>query len=128
MPCPYQYAYANDIQIKKYDFEEFSGICGRFGGKALIGIRAGYDLITEREVLSHELGHFISGTEDNIHFSKWSEQKADRCGREFLIPYDELISEIESDDWTADATVLACKFWVSVDTMIQRIKDVFHIS
>lgn len=128
MPCPYQYALANDIRIKKYDFEEFSGICGRFGGKSLIGIKSWYDEITEREVLSHELWHFIDGTEDSVHFSKFDEQRADRCGREFLIPYDELISAMEDEEWVCDANTLACKFWVSTDTMMKRIREVFNLS
>lgn len=128
MQCPYQYAYENDIQIKKYDFEEFSGICWKFWWKSLIGIKSGYDIVTEREVLSHELWHFISWTEENVHFSKYNEQKADRCGREFLIPYNELIEAIEDEEWTCDATTLACRFWVSVETMMQRIHEAFNLS
>ena len=126
-PCPYTYAREHDIQIKKYDFEEFSGICGRFGDNALIGIKDWYDIVTEREILWHELGHFLSGTENNIHFSKYDEQKADRFGRDFLIPRDELERAIEDIDGNADASILAMRFGVSIETMMERIRDLFRL-
>ena len=125
--CPYTYAKEHDIQIKHYDFEEFSGICGTFWNKSLIWIKNWYDPITEREVLWHELWHFLSWTENNIHFSKWDEQEADKFGREFLIPTSELIRAIEDNEWICDTYCLATIFGVSAETMQARVREVFNL-
>lgn len=125
--CPYSYAQNNGIEVKYYDFEEFSWICGKFWEKSLIGIKKWYDEITEREILAHELWHFLSWTENNIHFSKYDEQAADVCAREFLIPKTELISLIEDNEGIADACLLAAHFGVSIETMQKRICEVFDL-
>lgn len=125
--CPYSYAKENDIQIKYYDFEEFSGICGRFWKKSLIWIKKWYDKITEREILWHELWHFLSWTENNIHFSKYDEQEADKFGRDFLVPKNDLLRAIEDNEWICDSHYLAIIFWVSIETMKKRICEVFSL-
>lgn len=85
-------------------------------------------MIQEREVLSHEIGHIITDTADNIYISKWDEQRADVAWREFLINAEEVISLIEENEWVADAQLFASYFGVSVETMEKRIREIFNLS
>jgi Zn-dependent peptidase ImmA (M78 family) len=127
MICPYRYIRDNNIDFDRYDFGETEGSCMWMGGNAYIGVIIWLSQVREREVLGHEIGHFLDGTTNNMHFSKFDEQKADRSGWAFLVPYDKLISAIEDEEWECDASILACKFGVSFDFMQQRIREAFAL-
>lgn len=97
------------------------------GANFYIGLKKWMDFIREREVLSHEIGHILTDTTNNIHISKWDEQEADQAGREFLIQKEDLVTLIEENEWIADAPLLASHFGVSVETMQKRICEVFDL-
>ena len=97
------------------------------GENFYIGLKKWLSLREEREVLSHEIGHILTDTTDNIHISKWDEQEADQAGREFLIQKEDLVSIIEENEWIADACYLASHFGVSEDFMKKRICEVFNL-
>lgn len=126
MICPYQYMKTNDIDFDRYAFGENDWIAMTWpSGLWYIGVIRGLSPLREREVLGHEIGHFLTGTTNNIHFSKYDEVKAETSWQEFLIPYDKLIEAIEEDEGQCDAEVLACKFGVSFDYMYDRLKRLF---
>ena len=127
MPCPYSYCSENWIVLSRYNFSTIDGICSKMGANFYIGIKKWMDLIREREVLSHEIGHILTDTTDNIHISKWDEQEADQAGREFLIQKEDLMNLIEENEWIADAYYLASHFGVSEDFMRKRIAEVYDL-
>lgn len=110
MPCPYAFCSENGIILNRYNFSAIDGICSKMGENFYIGLKKGLDFVREREVLSHEIGHILTDTADNIHVSKYDEQLADISGREFLINADELFSLIEDNEGVADASILASHF------------------
>ena len=127
MPCPYAFCSENGIILNRYNFSAIDGICSKMGENFYIGLKKGLDFVREREVLSHEIGHILTDTADNIHISKYDEQEADASGRDFLINRDDLISLIEENEWIADACYLASHFGVSEDFMRKRIAEVYNL-
>ncbi len=120
----YSLARQRDIRVKKYSFMDIDGICTRRGENQYVWIREWMTEVQARETIAHEMGHLIDGTEDHVHV-RYAEWNAEKIWREILIPYDSLIKAIEEDEWVCDASTLACKFWVSMDTMMARINDIF---
>ena len=127
MPCPYNFCTENGIILSRYNFSTISWICSKMGENFYIGLKKWLSLREEREVLSHEIGHILTDTTNNIHISKWDEQEADKAGREFLIQKEDLVNLIEENEWIADAYYLASHFGVSEDFMRKRIAEVYNL-
>ncbi len=80
------------------------------------------DAVQEREVIAHEIGHFLTGTTDNIYRDKYIEKLADEAGANFLISKEEIVNHIEENEGICDAQHLSQIFGVSLPYMMNFIK------
>lgn len=122
---PFIIAKERDVKINFYDFSKIDGICTETPLGRYIGLSGSMNEIKTREVLAHELWHIQDGTSDSFHFSL-SEKRADKIGREILLPVEELIEEIQ-DRGECDINYLSLIFWVSYTTLEKRIKEIYKL-
>src|SRR5438445_468099 len=59
-----------DVELHRFDKEEFSGILVREGDKAVIGINATHSPTRQRFSIAHEIGHYLLHTGDRVFIDR----------------------------------------------------------
>lgn len=95
-----------------------------------IWINKNIHLYKARFTIAHETGHYFYGHQNRSYlvwklFKNYDEKKADDFAMKSLLPKNKLLEEWEKYQW--DLTILEKVFWVEMQVIEKRIKQIFNL-
>lgn len=95
-----------------------------------IWINKNIHLYKARFTIAHETGHYFYGHQNRSYlfwklFKSYDEKQADNFAMISLLPKKLLLEEYERYEW--DLTILEKVFWVEMQIIEKRIKQIFNL-